>query len=457
MKKKMMAVLLIGIMILSLSACGASKGSNDSSTVSEGSAGTSEEDASVDSASESEEVTAFKSEVTNLLDKTLSIEDGEAVAHVEDLYSNLSEDDKASLGEEWVTKVGLLRTRLESAVLNTFSSNVVAEMEQQNLYKAHEGIKSLKDYANEDMTELLCRADEVIQFACYPKTLIQKVPYVTAYKSGPLTTLVEETDEYAIYSYVYNSDASKDKSKLDGNGYDDGFCQYIESAFTTTPATDDERAYAQKLKENLPDGVAQGTSYSVWLQETGDFISYGKQSGTMEHTINDVTVGGDSQYRRYESMSVLIIYGDYEVDYMPEPKVSAFANKDESQEETEEATEEETEEKTIADFKSDHEATESARPSTSGEENALQRAKEYIEVIAFSYNGLVEQLKYEGFSQSESEFGATNCGANWDEQAAKKAKQYLEIFAFSKEQLIDQLVYDGFTQSQAEYGVGEAY
>mgnify|MGYP007070041045 CR=1 FL=1 len=84
----------------------------------------------------------------------------------------------------------------------------------------------------------------------------------------------------------------------------------------------------------------------------------------MEHTINDVTVGGDSQYRYYESMSVLIIYGDYEVDYMPEPKVSAFANKDESQGEAEEATEEESEEKTIADFKSDHEATESARPST---------------------------------------------------------------------------------------------
>ena len=71
---------------------------------------------------------------------------------------------------------------------------------------------------------------------------------------------------------------------------------------------------------------------------------------------------------------------------------------------------------------------------------------------AFSYSGLVEQLEFEGFSNSEAKFGADNCGANWKEQAAKKAKQYMDYSSFSKKGLIDQLEYEGFTSEQAEYG-----
>ena len=72
--------------------------------------------------------------------------------------------------------------------------------------------------------------------------------------------------------------------------------------------------------------------------------------------------------------------------------------------------------------------------------------------MPFSKSGLVNQLEYEGFTSSQANYGANNCGADWNQQAAKKAKDYLDIMSFSRAGLIEQLKYDGFTQSQAEYG-----
>lgn len=92
---------------------------------------------------------------------------------------------------------------------------------------------------------------------------------------------------------------------------------------------------------------------------------------------------------------------------------------------------------------------------TLGEQNALQKAYQYLEYSAFSYTGLIEQLEFEGFSTSEATYAADHCGADWNEQAAKKARQYLEYSAFSRSELIDQLEFEGFTYSQAVYGVGE--
>lgn len=90
--------------------------------------------------------------------------------------------------------------------------------------------------------------------------------------------------------------------------------------------------------------------------------------------------------------------------------------------------------------------------ASTGERNALQTAKDYLSVMAFSYTGLIEQLEYEGYSHSEAVYGADNCGADWFEQAAKSAKQYLEFMSFSRSSLIEQLEYEGFTHEQAIYG-----
>lgn len=89
---------------------------------------------------------------------------------------------------------------------------------------------------------------------------------------------------------------------------------------------------------------------------------------------------------------------------------------------------------------------------TLGEKNALNSAKNYLSIMAFSKQGLIKQLEYEGYSEKEAQYGADNCGANWNEQASKMAKQYLDMMSFSKSGLIEQLKYEGFTTAQAEYG-----
>lgn len=97
------------------------------------------------------------------------------------------------------------------------------------------------------------------------------------------------------------------------------------------------------------------------------------------------------------------------------------------------------------------------KETTRGEENALKKAGQYLDYTAFSYTGLIEQLKYDGFTESEATFAAENCGADWNEQAARKAEEYLNYSAFSKSGLIEQLEYEGFTHEQAVYGVNQAY
>ena len=84
---------------------------------------------------------------------------------------------------------------------------------------------------------------------------------------------------------------------------------------------------------------------------------------------------------------------------------------------------------------------------------ALKKAKDYLLVMAFSYQGLVDQLKYDGFSESDAKYGVDNCGANWREQALRKAKSYLSSMSFSYDGLLEQLKYEGFSESEAKYGV----
>ena len=72
--------------------------------------------------------------------------------------------------------------------------------------------------------------------------------------------------------------------------------------------------------------------------------------------------------------------------------------------------------------------------------------------MPFSYEGLIDQLEYEGFTHSEAVYGADNCGADWNEQAAMMAESYLDILPFSRSELIGQLEFEGFTHAQAVYG-----
>lgn len=95
--------------------------------------------------------------------------------------------------------------------------------------------------------------------------------------------------------------------------------------------------------------------------------------------------------------------------------------------------------------------------ASSGERNAVQKAKDYLAVMHFSYQGLVDQLEFEGYSYSEAVYGADHCGADWFEQAAGKAKDYLDIMSFSYDGLVEQLEFEGFTHEQAVYGANKSY
>ena len=91
---------------------------------------------------------------------------------------------------------------------------------------------------------------------------------------------------------------------------------------------------------------------------------------------------------------------------------------------------------------------------TAGQSNARRSAQSYLKVMAFSRLGLIKQLEFEGYSNSDATYGTDAQNADWNAQAAKMAKSYLETMPFSRSGLIDQLFFEGFTQSQAEYGVG---
>lgn len=106
---------------------------------------------------------------------------------------------------------------------------------------------------------------------------------------------------------------------------------------------------------------------------------------------------------------------------------------------------------------SDATSTTSSTPKTptvtTSQKNALRSAKQYLDVMPFSYTGLIKQLEYEKYSHEDAVYAADNCGADWNEQAAKAAKDYLDVMSFSRQGLIDQLEYEGYTHEQAVFGV----
>lgn len=47
---------------------------------------------------------------------------------------------------------------------------------------------------------------------------------------------------------------------------------------------------------------------------------------------------------------------------------------------------------------------------TMGQRNALRAAANYLSAMAFSHDGLIKQLEYEGFTASQAEYGASANG-----------------------------------------------
>ncbi len=90
---------------------------------------------------------------------------------------------------------------------------------------------------------------------------------------------------------------------------------------------------------------------------------------------------------------------------------------------------------------------------TLGMKNAVGKAQQYLKYTSFSKKGLIEQLKYEGFTTEEATYAVETIQVDWNDQCAKKAQQYLKYTSFSRKGLADQLEYEGFTSSQIAYGL----
>lgn len=93
---------------------------------------------------------------------------------------------------------------------------------------------------------------------------------------------------------------------------------------------------------------------------------------------------------------------------------------------------------------------------TVSQEQAVGTAQDYLDYQSFSRKGLIDQLKFEGFSSKDATFAVDYLKVNWNMQAVGVAKGYLDTQHFSRSGLIDQLEYEGFTHTQAVYGVDKA-
>jgi Host cell surface-exposed lipoprotein len=93
---------------------------------------------------------------------------------------------------------------------------------------------------------------------------------------------------------------------------------------------------------------------------------------------------------------------------------------------------------------------------TRSQEEAIGAAEDYLASSHFSKKGLIEQLKYEGYSTKDATYAVEHIKVNWNEQAAGAAEDYLASSHFSRKGLIEQLMYEGYTKAQATYGVDKA-
>ena len=87
---------------------------------------------------------------------------------------------------------------------------------------------------------------------------------------------------------------------------------------------------------------------------------------------------------------------------------------------------------------------------------AVEKAKEHLKEYPMSRKWLIAQLKTDGYADNEAEYGADNCGADWNEQAYYKALENLKLTTFSYNDMVAQLEFEGFTHDQAESGAAKA-
>ena len=90
---------------------------------------------------------------------------------------------------------------------------------------------------------------------------------------------------------------------------------------------------------------------------------------------------------------------------------------------------------------------------TSRDAEALASAILYVKYLDMSYEGLYDQLRYEGYTDIEARYGISNCGADWSQECYDCACSYLRYFRMTESQLRSQLKHEKFTDYQINYAI----
>ena len=107
----------------------------------------------------------------------------------------------------------------------------------------------------------------------------------------------------------------------------------------------------------------------------------------------------------------------------------------------------------------DHDVTVYVRwNSANSYDDAIDKAQEYLNERAYSYEMLLFALKdWEGFSDEAALYAVDNCGANWNEQASKRAVELENSTPYSSVKLKYALEnYEMFTSEEAQYAIENA-
>ena len=105
--------------------------------------------------------------------------------------------------------------------------------------------------------------------------------------------------------------------------------------------------------------------------------------------------------------------------------------------------------------------TAAAPELTTGQEQAIGAARDYLDTQGFSKAGLIDQLSSpygSDFSKADATFAVNYLKVDWNEQAVRMAKDYLSTQHFSRSGLIEQLSSpygSQFTRAQAIYAVNK--
>ncbi|AKE40856.1 Host cell surface-exposed lipoprotein [Corynebacterium kutscheri] len=90
-----------------------------------------------------------------------------------------------------------------------------------------------------------------------------------------------------------------------------------------------------------------------------------------------------------------------------------------------------------------------------GQKKALENTQRYLNgPVGFSYEGLRDQLQYEGFPEEDIRYALDEADIDWEDQAVKQARAYKDAdAALSNDDIYDKLISEKFTPEDARFGV----